>query len=211
VRSDIEADEHADYTLHLDTPDLSYNINDYLIKSTPAALFLYKPPLMHTERHTPEDFLCLEDVVDKDYKLLSRLDYGVDGVIAALHRDVALASQRKSYLAWVEGEFDRTGTSFWEIDASHRRKVQAEETYNGAYMHFTLRRVSDDRSLIEIQLESAARHQVRAVCAAMGHPIIGDYIYGDASEAGRILLHCYRAEVNEIAAVSPYLEDFTNS
>ncbi|MDR2884469.1 MAG: hypothetical protein LBV09_05125 [Deferribacteraceae bacterium] len=208
IKADIEADEAAQYELIIGKPSLSYNIEEYLITATDTVIFLQKPPLMHTERHTPEDPLCLDDLIPADFRLLSRLDYGVGGVIAALHNDIEINAQSKTYLAWVEGEFNREGGSLWQIDAHHRRRVKAIESYDGSKMVFRLIAVTNGRSLIEVQLESAARHQVRAVCAAMGFPIVGDYIYGSATAIGVVQLHCSEVYVNNIGAKSLYTEDF---
>lgn len=47
-----------------------------------------------------------------------------------------------------------------------------------------------ERSLLEVQLETGRRHQIRAHLAWLGHPIIGDPRYG--SNAARMGLHALR-------------------
>lgn len=44
-------------------------------------------------------------------------------------------------------------------------------------------------SLLRISLETGRYHQIRAQLAAVGHPILGDTIYG-GPEAARVMLHC---------------------
>lgn len=213
LKNDIEVnqDERRDYTLDMIVTELSYELGGYLLKKTDETVFLYKPPLMHTERLTPEDPLCLDDIVSgsfEGYSLTSRLDYGVSGVVPAVRNDIKVAFQQKKYLAWVKGEFDREGSSYWAVDADKRRKVRAYEDPSGGKVDFKVLKFADGVTLIEIKLEKAARHQVRAVCAAMGHPIMGDSLYADAREQGIILLHCAEVMINKESCESGHVDEF---
>jgi 23S rRNA-/tRNA-specific pseudouridylate synthase len=199
IRSDGEADTGLNYEISLVTTELDYKIEDYLVKEAGDVVFLYKPPLMHSERHRPEDALCLDDVLSgsfPEHRLVSRLDYGVDGIVPALKKGVEISSQHKVYLAWVENGFPEKAKDRWDVDADGRKRVKAYPSEDGILMSFERLRQTETADLIKISLELAHRHQVRAVCAAMGHPIIGDGLYGKGEENGRILLHCAEAEIN---------------
>ena len=58
-------------------------------------------------------------------------------------------------------------------------------------------------ALVEIELKTGRMHQARAHCAAIGHPIVGDKIYGDdeintkfkKKGLGRMFLHSYRLNI----------------
>jgi 23S rRNA pseudouridine1911/1915/1917 synthase len=186
--------------------NLDIDLSQFLVSDRGEIVFYYKPPLMHTERHSPADPVCLDDIVKLshlDHNLLSRLDFGVDGIIAAAHKDLAIIDQSKVYLAWVEGKFPKYVQGRWDIDACKRRKVKVHDSYHAPHMALSLVDEADNCSLIEVSLEIAHRHQVRAVCAHLGHPIIGDYIYGSATVAGRVELHCQSIEINGIHEDSP--------
>jgi len=51
-------------------------------------------------------------------------------------------------------------------------------------------------SLIEVTLEKAARHQVRAFSAYLNHSIIGDKLY-NGLPFERLCLHCFKYTIND--------------
>lgn len=57
-----------------------------------------------------------------------------------------------------------------------------------------LARVGDD-SRLEVEPRTGRSHQIRLHLATLGHPILGDPLYGDAAAAGRMLLHATRLAV----------------
>ena len=67
-------------------------------------------------------------------------------------------------------------------------------------------------SLLEIELETGFLHQVRVTLAHLGHPLLGDALYGDARAlafgARRQMLHAARVRFEEIEAESPDPDDF---
>jgi len=76
---------------------------------------------------------------------------------------------------------------------------QAIETFQGA-------------TLVQVQLGTGFLHQIRVMMAHMGHPVIGDRVYGDAKidpvAAPRQMLHASRLHVEDIDAHSPDPADF---
>ena len=75
---------------------------------------------------------------------------------------------------------------------------------------------NDEVSLLEVQLITGKTHQIRAHLASIGHPIIGDYKYGDKQinemyrqEYGlkSQLLHAYRLEMPSSDGSLAYLND----
>lgn len=129
-----------------------------------------------------------------------RLDRETSGVLLfALSRDVQQIVQarwseaRKTYLAWVEGRPQPPqGTidePLWE-DASLFVRVGHREGSKEACTHYRTLETRERQTLLEVELETGRRHQIRAHLAWLGHPIVGDERYG--SRAPRMALHALR-------------------
>ena len=62
-------------------------------------------------------------------------------------------------------------------------------------------------TLLEVRLETGFLHQIRVTLAHLGHPVLGDALYGDEGAlsfgAGRQMLHAARVRFEEIEAESP--------
>mgnify|MGYP001434236544 CR=1 FL=1 len=138
--------------------------------------------------------------------IVHRLDMDTSGLlIVALdpeaQRDLSMQFERreveKSYTALVDGivplesgtidvpiRMDPDNRPYQVVDRSHRRpavtcyKVLAYET---------------DRTRLELIPLTGRTHQLRVHCAHMGHPILGDVLYGPqprtAEAAPRLMLH----------------------
>lgn len=144
--------------------------------------------------------------------IVHRLDTNTSGLLLAA-RDTdtfaalvaALEASRidKRYLALVEGTL-----AAQRIDAPIRphptdpRRVEVVARGPGdrargdaAPTHLTeivsARAAGRDRTLVEVRAARATRHQVRAHLAFLGHPLVGDVLYGAAPVAGfdRHFLH----------------------
>ena len=128
--------------------------------------------------------------------IVHRLDTQTSGLVLAarsresfelLSQALERAELRKRYLAVVSaaglpqsGEISRALAP----DAAHPERVRVLETddRSGYARHkitrYRLKRVAGARALIELEVGSAFRHQIRAHLAAIGHPIAGDAVYG---------------------------------
>jgi 23S rRNA pseudouridine1911/1915/1917 synthase len=128
--------------------------------------------------------------------IVHRLDTQTSGLVLAARSVAAftLLSQalereelHKRYLAVVpalglaeSGEISRALAP----DPAHPERVRVLEAddASGYARHkvtrYRLQRIAGSRALIELQVGSAFRHQIRAHLAAIGHPIAGDAVYG---------------------------------
>jgi 23S rRNA pseudouridine1911/1915/1917 synthase len=127
--------------------------------------------------------------------LLHRLDTDTSGIlIAARDRDTF----ERLRAAHVAGEFDKrylalcSGalapqrvTAYLRAD---QRRVRVETVPVACARAITTEILSaiphGDFSLVSVRVPHAARHQVRAQLAALGHPIAGDALYGGAPLPG---------------------------
>lgn len=177
--------------------DLSYNLEDYLITDNKDVLFFYKPPFMHTERVGLEDGLCLSDIIEKHfpgYKLISRLDYETDGVVSAVLKGVIVKDQEKRYYTWVNGILNKDIIIDRKIDSTKRKKVKVlDEEGDNTLKVYVVKKLGS-RTLLDIHLQFAHRHQIRASMEYLGYPIVGDKLYGKG-DWKRLLLQCYYTRI----------------
>lgn len=122
-------------------------------------------------------------------KLVHRLDNETSGLmVAALHPESFQTLQRlwktdrviKKYTALVLGKTPAQGTITLPI-AHHPKKkekmIVGEGKTRPAHTEYETIRYFKNHSLIEVEIKTGVRHQIRAHFAFLGHPIVGDKIY----------------------------------
>jgi 23S rRNA pseudouridine1911/1915/1917 synthase len=107
----------------------------------------------------------------------------------------------KKYYAVVEGTpRDEAGEIASYLKENQILRVfSSKEPTPGAKMAVTRYRVikkAAKRSLLEVTLQTGRKHQIRVHMADIGHPILGDKDYGNASLSKRLALHAFFLSVN---------------
>ena len=141
--------------------------------------------------------------------IVHRIDKDTSGLLVVAKSDVAhegLAKQfaahsiDRRYLAIVNGV---PGSAQGKIDAplarsaANRKKIAIVEGSRGkrAVTHWRRLQPLRDAALVECRLETGRTHQVRVHMASIGHPLVGDPVYGRAGKThGKLLkeLQFYR-------------------
>ncbi len=133
-----------------------------------------------------------------------RLDRETSGVLVfAKNRQIQLSLQeswhsdvkRRLYVAVVEGrmkEAEGTVTS-WLTENEKSLKVRSSPTDDGgrqAVTHYRLIKSNDNYSLLEIELGTGRKNQIRVHMQSLRHPVAGDKRYGATTNPiGRLALH----------------------
>lgn len=102
----------------------------------------------------------------------------------------------RRYVAVVSGEMeDNEGTiANWLKDNSNYVTYSSPKDNGGKYAvtHFYVLDRTTEHSLVEYQLETGRKNQIRVHSADMGHPVCGDVKYGNGDDPiGRLCLHAY--------------------
>jgi Pseudouridylate synthases, 23S RNA-specific len=103
----------------------------------------------------------------------------------------------KTYLAMVDGTPpEKEGTITKPLWEDKRLFVRVAEKGGGeaAVTHYRLIRSNGARSLLEVDIETGRKHQIRVHLASVGCPIVGDVRYG-VSKASRLALHAHRLTI----------------
>lgn len=124
--------------------------------------------------------------------IIHRLDKNTTGVIVVAKNDEAhwlIARQfedrvtLKAYLAIVHGNPDTVGGAIEAPIGKHPtiREAMAIRHDSGGRHALTLYRVREQYrgyALVELELKTGRTHQIRVHLAQIGHPIVGDILYG---------------------------------
>ena len=193
--------------------DVLLEDDDLVVLNKPAGLVVH-PGAGHAE-HTLVNALLhhcpnLSGIGGEERPgIVHRLDKDTSGCLVVAKNDQAhrsLASQfasrtvDKIYLAIVAGRLrQRTG----KIDASiarhpvHRQRMTAtaaRERGRAASTEYRVLRESTEASLVECRIQSGRTHQIRVHFQHLGHPVLGDKIYGAklAKDFPRQMLHAWK-------------------
>ena len=102
----------------------------------------------------------------------------------------------KEYIAIVSGHFDdHCGTINLPIARKENSIIERCVSPNGqeAITDYVVLKEYDNMSVVKCSLKTGRTHQIRVHMAAIGHPLIGDTLYGDSSDLiDRQALHSYR-------------------
>lgn len=177
-------------------------------------LIIDKPPMMpvHPVKQHQTDTLanivayyCRQKGEDYIFRAVNRLDRDTSGlVIIAKNRFCANALKNithKKYYALCEGKIESAGTIDKPIDLKENSKMVRVVRSDGmpSVTHYKPIFCCDDYSLLELWLETGRTHQIRCHMAYLGHPLVGDDLYGGSLEfLTRQALHC-----REISFVHP--------
>lgn len=184
--------------------------SDYIVREFDHIVYFDKPAFIHTDIHSPDDPLTMQDILrcySGKFSFISRLDYTTDGVMAAVRHGFFVFETKKIYMAYVLGEMKETVTMDNPIDAEKRKKVKVLDGNGGNRTVFTPLSFKNGITLVQAEMENAARHQLRAYLAYLGHPIAGDSLYG-TDERERIMLHCKETYVNRFPGISNLTDNF---
>lgn len=161
------------------------------------------------------------------FRPINRLDRGVSGVMAIAKnayshtfasRLLHSGSFYREYLAVVEGQpAEKKG----EIKAAIGRRdgsvIEREVCPDGDYAETSYEVISSNgkRSLVRVVPKTGRTHQIRVHMAYIGHPLVGDFLYGSEHPLlpGRLALHSHRLymelpfNAGEIDIEAPLPED----
>ncbi len=203
-------DEAADRILPADIPvEVLYEDEDVAVVNKPADLPTHAAQNNHDRTlGNAMAFHWQQQNKRYIYRPISRLDKDTTGVLliaknahAAGKLGNALKAKeiKRRYIALVSGFLQGEGTVSLPIlrceDSIIKRRVGSpaeENDQTRAVTHYRVLESGEAYSVVLLQLETGRTHQIRVHMSAIGHPLCGDWLYGQENGlTKRPALHSY--------------------
>lgn len=153
--------------------------------------------------------------------IVHRLDRDTSGLLMVAKTDAAhlhLSAQlkektaRRDYRAIVQGKFTETSGT---VDApigrnpAHRDKMMVTADGRNAMTHWrVLERIEDKYALLDLSLETGRTHQIRVHMSHIGHPIVGDPLYGTGLEKRlKLKTHGQLLQARRLRSIHPATQE----
>lgn len=196
-------------------------------------IVLNKPPFMNTHPNDDTDTDTLLNaaqfyVESKGEKItlrhVHRLDRDTTGAIlfakhalagAIFDRMLEKHEIKRTYIAIVQGHLrKKKGTIHAAIgrDRHHPTRRRVSPTGQEAITHYQLIKEENTNSYVKCWLETGRTHQIRVHLSHIGHPLLGDILYGGKPLLKRQALHAAKLEFihpitrEEIKCYAPFID-----
>ena len=205
--------------------------DEYLLILNKPAGYPIHPSMLHFEDSISNGVKYYFDSIGLQKKIrpVNRLDKDTSGLVIfakneyvqeCLVRQMKNNSFIKEYIAICEGVLPQeTGV----INAPIARKENSiiercvSSTGDNAVTYFDVVKTNGKLSVVHLRLETGRTHQIRVHLAHIGNPVLGDTLYGKASNLiDRQALHSYKVSFihpithKKVELIAPLFEDMKN-
>lgn len=180
--------------------EIIFKDSEFCVINKPAGSVVHKTPGAEKSLILLQ---ALRDQLGKTIYPVHRLDNGTSGCLvfafsskaaASLQRALQDTSSVKSYIALMRGQPPVRGV--------YDRPLTSEKgVIQPAVTRFQLKQQFDEVALVDLEIETGRRHQIRRHAAHAGHHVVGDVNYGkgwlnrrfrEKYDFYRMFLHCQR-------------------
>lgn len=198
--------------------DIVYEDDDILIVNKPQGMVVH-PAAGHSSGTLVNALLFHAPLstINGEFRpgIVHRIDRDTSGLLMVAKNDQAhqaLSAQLKAhkndriYYALVRGEFvENSGTinapiSRHKVD---RKKQAVQEGGREAITHFEVLSRYVGYTLLKVSLETGRTHQIRVHMTYIGHPVIGDPVYGSAKSLPGVTLKGQMLHAKTLSLTQP--------
>lgn len=181
--------------------------DDYLLVINKPANIAIHPSILHFDNSLSNGVKFYFDKLGlkKKIRIVNRLDRNTSGIVVfakneyiqeCLIKQMKTKELKKEYLAIAKGVLEsKSGTLNFPIARKEGSIIERTVSSDGdsAITHYDVVKEFNNLSLVHIVLETGRTHQIRVHFSHIGHPILGDTLYGSPSELiNRQALHSYK-------------------
>lgn len=195
--------------------DIVYE-DEYLLILNKQAEVAVSPSMSAPNQTIANGLIDYYNQHDLDYTvhIVTRLDRNTTGLMLVakqqfIHSFFHQIEIERHYQAIVEGEMkEEKGTINDPIGRKPDSIIQRMVTDTGqkAVTHYQVVKQFENRTLLDVQLETGRTHQIRVHFSNLGHPLLGDTLYGGTKGLiDRQALHC-----SHLSFIHPILKKALN-
>lgn len=147
-------------------------------------------------------------------RIFGRLDKDTSGVVIVCKNQFVLnellkTNCEKIYFALCEGTFENKKGIIDLPIARSNDGIKREVNENGkkAVTEYEVIEEKSNFSLLKLKLITGRTHQIRVHLSHLGHPLLGDFLYGNESTFPRQALHAHKIITPKYSFVSPLSKD----
>ncbi len=205
----IDYQEKVDFLPDKKKLNIAYEDDYLLIVNKPTHI------LVHPDDKNKVGTMCnivsyyyLNSQIQLSVKYAHRLDMDTTGLLifvkdalthAKIDEMIATHELKRTYLCLVSGHLpQKKGTIDLPIGKNRHesQKRRVSKTGKPAITHYEVIQEFKKYSLVKVNLETGRTHQIRVHMSFIGHPLLGDTLYGGSSTlAKRPLLHSYQVDL----------------
>lgn len=186
--------------------DIIYEDEYYLIINKPANMPVHPSGSHYTDSLSNgiQHYFKQNNITTK-IRPVNRIDKDTSGIVVfakneyiqeKLIKQMQTKEFEKEYIAILEGSLtEKAGTIVAPIGRKENSIIErcVSPTGANAITHYELIKNFENYCVVQFKLETGRTHQIRIHCKHIGHPILGDSLYGNYNELiNRQALHAYR-------------------
>lgn len=144
----------------------------------------------------------IKNNINSNIHLVNRLDFSTSGLMiiakdGITHFEFSKINIVKKYLCEITGHINPNNgiinLPIGRYDAPSIKRYVTEEGKE-SITHYKVIKNNENTDYVEVTLETGRTHQIRVHFSYLGHPLIGDELYG--TKADNLKLHCYYLSFN---------------